>query len=150
MQPIRKILVATDFSLCARAALDAAVELGAALGASILLLHVHPLPTEVLPDGSILSLDGLALERIEHAIDDQLCDERRRAQRRGVDIAVEHDDGEPAEVIVRRARQEGCGLIVVGTHGRRGLARLVLGSVAERVLRSAACPVLVAHQRKEG
>jgi nucleotide-binding universal stress UspA family protein len=150
MRPIKKILVATDFSPCARAALDAAVELAAPLQASILLLHVYAVPTEVLPDGSILSLDGLAVERIERALDDELCDERRRAQRRGVAIAVEHADGQPAEVILRRAAEEHIDLIVAGTHGRRGLKRLVLGSVAERVLRTASCPVLVVRERGEG
>ncbi len=146
MRSIKRILVATDFSPCARAALDTAVELAASLDASITLLHVYAAPTEVLPDGSVLSLDGLALERAERAIDEQLCDERRRAQRRGVVIAVESADGHAADVIVRRAAEERADLVVVGTHGRRGVPRLLLGSVAERVLRAAPCPVLIARE----
>ncbi len=147
MRPIKKILVATDFSPCAQSALDVAVELAAPLRASILLLHVSSVPTEVLPDGSVLNLDGLAIERIERSIDEHLCDERRRAQRAGVTIAVEHADGQPADVILRRAAEEQVDLVVAGTHGRRGLKRLVLGSIAERVLRAAACPVIIVHDR---
>ncbi len=147
MRPIKKILVATDFSPCAQSALDVAVELAAPLRASILLLHVYSVPTEVLPDGSVLNLDGLAIERIERSIDEQLCDERRRAQRAGVTIAVEHVDGQPADIILRRAAEEQVDLVVTGTHGRRGLKRLVLGSIAERVLRAAACPVIIVHDR---
>ena len=149
MRPIKRILVATDFSPCAQAALDVAMELAAPLHASVILLHVYAVPTEVLPDGSVLNLDGLAIERIERSIDEQLCDERRRAQRPGIPISVEHADGQPAEVIVRRAREEKVDLIVAGTHGRRGFRRLVLGSVAERVLRNAACPVIIVHDRGE-
>jgi nucleotide-binding universal stress UspA family protein len=51
-------------------------------------------------------------------------------------------DGDPAQVIVQFARERGCSLIVMGTHGRTGLERLLMGSVAEQVVRKAPCPVL--------
>jgi nucleotide-binding universal stress UspA family protein len=58
-------------------------------------------------------------------------------------------EGHPAETICRVAKEEGCDLIVMGTHGRSGLGRLLLGSVAEQVLREAACPVLTVKMPAE-
>jgi nucleotide-binding universal stress UspA family protein len=149
MQPIHRILVATDFSPCARAALDMAVDLAAAKHASILLLHVYELPTYALPDGSILNLDGMAIERIDRAVDEQLQAERQRVAKSGIAIAVERADGHPADTIARLALEKEIDLVVMGTHGRSGLKRLLLGSVAERVLRTASCPVLVVRERDE-
>jgi universal stress protein A len=150
MSGMKKILVATDFSSCARAALDHAIELASATHASLLLLHDYELPTYALPNGNIYSLDVVAQEQIERSIDEQLASERTHAVKRGVDAAVERATGHPADVILRHAAEQGIGLVVMGTHGRRGLKRLFLGSVAEHVLRAAPCPVLVVREREGG
>ena len=122
---IRKIAVPTDFS----EASDRAVEYGAALarhmGASLYLMHV-------LRDQSHYHLAKARLG----ALADRLTEGVPR-------VTMEVRDGEPAESIAGAAMHYGADLIVMATHARRGLAHLLTGSVAERLIRIACCPVLV-------
>lgn len=145
---IKHILVATDFSPCAREALDLAVELAQEKRAAVTLLHVFRLPIYVLPEGTVLSMDAANVELIERSIDDELAAEQKRVAGTGQVTTSERIEAAViAPAIVERAVKLGCDLIVMGTHGRGGVKRLVLGSVAERVLRSAPCPVLVVRER---
>jgi nucleotide-binding universal stress UspA family protein len=75
---------------------------------------------------------------------DQLWRELERMKQRDITVGMEPmlEDGHPAKQIVQTAKDEGCSLILMGTHGRTGLSRLLMGSVAEHVLRHATCPVL--------
>jgi nucleotide-binding universal stress UspA family protein len=119
---MRQILVATDFSRNADAALAMAVQSARAFHAEIHLLHVFAsADTDVTP----LLEDAVAKARPD------------------VPVTTAAIGGDPAQEIVRYAARYPIDLIVMGTHGRTGLSRLLLGSVAERVLRSARCPVLV-------
>jgi universal stress protein A len=125
MLPIRKILHPTDFSDHSRAAFDLACALARDYGAELLILHVNRATPIYAPDGIVV---GVPVEEpFEHE---------------DPSIKVEHKlvDGDPAEQIVKAAA--GMDLIVLGTHGTTGLARLLMGSVAESVLRNAPCPVL--------
>jgi nucleotide-binding universal stress UspA family protein len=145
---IKHILVATDFSSCARDALDLAVDLAQEKRATVTLLHVFRIPVYALPEGTILSMDAANIELIERSIDDELAAEQKRVARAGCVTTSERvEAADTAHAIVERATKHGCDLIVMGTHGRGGVKRLVLGSVAERVLRSAPCPVLVVRER---
>jgi nucleotide-binding universal stress UspA family protein len=137
MLPIKIILHPTDFSEQSAHAFPLACALGRDYGARIVVAHVFTLQTR----GSLAN--GPAL------IDPLVAEAELRARLEGVrpsdpSIAVEHClcVGDPAAEIVALAREAKADLIVMGTHGRAGVGRLLLGSVAEAVLRHAPCPVL--------
>jgi nucleotide-binding universal stress UspA family protein len=147
MFKIRTILHPTDFSSCSRGAFDAACSMARDLGARLVLLHVAQ-PAEV----HALELVNVMPEASPDDWREQL---ERRLQWLGTDcegILVERwlEEGDPVREILGVAKEAGADLIVMGTHGRRGLGRFLLGSVAEEVLRRAPCPVLtVKKQRPE-
>jgi nucleotide-binding universal stress UspA family protein len=130
----RLILCPTDFSPAAAAAFAAACELARVHGAKIEVLHVAA-PVVSFGDVVASQLPGFR---------DDLREQLRgvRSADPGVLVTTALLEGDPAEMIVDVARTSGCDLIVMGTHGRSGVGRLVLGSVAEQVLRKAPCPVL--------
>jgi universal stress protein A len=142
--PVTKILVPTDFSETADAALEYAKVLAGQLGASLHLMHVFsdpyaaavyvpevyaPVPA-ALPERALDDARQCLLARLT-------ADEEERFS--GTRAIV---SGLTAPQIVRYASEQAMDLIVMGTHGRRGVAHLLLGSVAEHVVRTAACPVL--------
>lgn len=148
---VDKILMPTDFSDCANAALGHAIFLAQQLDAEIHLLHVvlvhaedpHAVGHEFPATDEIFSrLDEIAQSELQRTLgmppDGALT--IHKAQRRAIAAA-------PA--IVQYAADEGIDLIVLGTHGRRGLRRFLLGSVTEEVVRTAACPVLTVHDDEE-
>jgi nucleotide-binding universal stress UspA family protein len=133
---IHTILFATDFSPCSRYALDVAFALARNLGARLLILHVAS-PSPFVTYGEFEKvLDRSAGYR--HELEEKL----RQCERPGCHAEFVLKDGDPAREIIQLAQDASCGLIVVGTHGRTGLDRLLTGSVAEKVLREASCPVL--------
>lgn len=132
-----RVLVALDFSDCSRAALRAAFNVaGRWSPASLLLLTVIP----VQPD------QGEGMDLVEQSVDDlRRMVQAVRGERplpSGVTVQYAAVQGSPAEAIVGQARLFAADLLVVGTHGRKGLDRLILGSVAETVVRNAHCSVL--------
>ena len=141
------ILVPTDFSPPSDAALSCAKELSARFDARLSLLHVVTNPQAAgvwTPDVYIPASPETqerflreARARLENAV---TAEERARFR-----VTIEADIGAVAEKIHDFAREQQVDLVVMGTHGRKGLAHLFLGSVAERVLRSASCPVLTTH-----
>ena len=142
MRPFSKILVPTDFSEHATEALRIAADLSRRYAAPIRIVYVYEPVSYPIPDGHVAFMPA----RVEDAFAEL---EQRLARARDLALsagAVSSDtrvlEGFSADEIVDHARDEGFDLIVMGTHGRRGLAHVVLGSVAERVLRSACCPVL--------
>ena len=139
---VKRILCPTDFSDCSRAALEFALELAQRLGASIRLLHVFQLPQYVgFEDGLTMTAASAGVfTDLRKKADEQLRAEQELCSKAGVSIAIEHVDGVPHAEIIRLSAS--ADLVVMGTHGRTGLPRLVLGSVAERVVRLAKCPVL--------
>ena len=152
MTPITRILVPTDFSATADAALDYAYGLAGKFGASIELLHVLDDPFVV---------DGMSAEAYiseAPALRTAMLQEARERlrHRSGARDGVTHIDtevlfGHGARTIAEYAAERGTDLIVMGTHGRTGFAHLLLGSVAERLVRTAPCPVLtVRHPEAKG
>ena len=148
---VTKILVPTDFSETADAALVYAKTLAAKLGASLHLLHVFQDPSTAIvltPETYIAPIPELR-ERAWDDAWDQLhnrLDPQEHKRFAGTRAVVE---GLAALEIVRYADARGIDLIVMGTHGRRGVAHLFLGSVAEHVMRTARCPVLTVRYAAE-
>jgi nucleotide-binding universal stress UspA family protein len=144
---MRKILVATDFSPHSDAALELALDLAQHYDASLTLLHVCHIPSYVFFGGGAYVPSPELTDDILDDAQRALTQARERAAQSGVAVETHALLGEPAADIVRFAHEHKSDLIVVGTHGRRGLGRLVLGSVAERVVRTADVPVLTARAR---
>jgi len=137
----QKILVPIDFTACSHKAREEALALAGALGARVHLLHVYGI--EGLPDDATLLTSARATEeRAQQRLHDLL----RELSNPAVVAEARARLGDPARSIVEVAGEIGADLIVMGTHGRRGVARLFLGSVAEAVLRSAPCTIMVVRE----
>jgi len=144
-----KILHPTDFSECAEQARTHAIELARVMDAEVVLFHVSvetPLYTESLT----------SMREVQQVYDAQRkwaeeTLEARAAEMRGTGVATRWEiaGGVPFQEIVKAAEREKADLIVMGTHGRHGLERLLLGSVATRVVRTASCPVLTVREKRE-
>jgi universal stress protein A len=143
-----KILHPTDFSECAARAQATAVDLAGKLGGEIVLLQVlveTPLYGEsVLNMPKVQSVYDAQRKWAEATLEARVGDLRQR----GIKASWRAQVGVPFEEIVRVATEERADMIVMGTHGRSGLNRALLGSVAERVIRLAPCPVLTVRQPK--
>jgi nucleotide-binding universal stress UspA family protein len=136
MYRIRTILHATDFSEGSAVALRLACSLAQQHGARLVVVHVAEVPIVPYVGGLLLPESPTYLQDVKAKLLQVGATE--------AGLPVEHRlvEGEPASEIVSLAAEVGADLIVLGTHGRKGLARLFLGSVAEQVLRLAPCPVL--------
>jgi nucleotide-binding universal stress UspA family protein len=147
MVSIKNILVATDFGEAADAALTYGRTLAGAFGATLHVLHVV--------DPAYLAFPGVEAYA---GMTPDLQEQAEEAARIQLDERVLDSDGSgpptrkalgratvPAPAITQYATDERIDLIVMGTHGRRGVAHLLMGSVAERVVRTASCPVLTVH-----
>jgi nucleotide-binding universal stress UspA family protein len=138
MLSIRTILHPTDFTARSDCAFQLACALARAQGAQVVVLHVAaPLPPVVTPGGVITDP---AYGDYEQGVCQRLCELRAPDPQVGVEHRLA--EGEPATEILKVAQEVNADLIVMGTHGRTGIGRLLLGSVAEQVLRKALCPVL--------
>ena len=145
MIKLERIVVPTDFSDCAKQALAYGSELAKRFGAQLHLVHVTQPPAAVyayaapLPEAALYPEEAAEKELAELEVPD--ADELSKVERtvlRGV----------PFVEIVRHAKQNDADLIVMGTHGRSGLQHMLMGSVSEKVVRKASCPVLTV--RPEG
>ena len=143
----RRILCATDFSDTAEAAWGVACELARVHRAELELVHVFV----ELPLYSVAEMPGPGVAQIweeQRAWVQKTLDERAASARStGVLVRTHLKAGTPAAAIVDIMVETGADLIVIGTHGRTGLDRLIIGSVAERVVRLAPCPVLTVKPR---
>jgi nucleotide-binding universal stress UspA family protein len=146
MNPYRHVLVATDFGPAAEAALDHALGIAKSFGAKITLLHCTWLP----PYYYSAYAEGLAwpTAELEGKAKDALEREVAKARTRHPNIESMLVAGDAWKEICKAAKERGADLVVVGTHGRRGLPRMVLGSVAERVVRTSDVPVLTVSVRE--
>ena len=152
---VHSILLPTDFSECARRAVPVAANLARLLHAHVICLHVVE---PVVPPAGWAPMAGTPAVADLGELPDEPAREELPAFSRGeefegldVEDVVAH--GEPAAEIVRVARERGVGLIVISSHGRTGLGRILFGSTAESVVRHAHCPVLVVKppsERDEG
>jgi nucleotide-binding universal stress UspA family protein len=149
MSRSRLILHPSDFSPASRPALAQAIAAAKAQRAQLLVVHVLATSIPMLADGYVSP----------RIYDDLIKSEQAQAQRRlntlvaaakkaGVRATGLLLEGVASEQIVRAARGRRAGMIVMGTHGRTGLAKLFLGSVAERVVGSAPCPVMTVRAKR--
>ena len=135
--PFKKILCPIDFDENSALALDKAAELARPFGCSLIVLHVVPL---VLSMGKVPSPAAM-YEDQEKAARAKLTD-IAKTKLAGLKNELQVYGGDVIEGILSAQRKHQCDLVVMATHGHRGLARMFLGSVAEAVVRKASCPVL--------
>lgn len=141
MPDIHRILCPIDFSDASRHALDHAVVIAGWYQARITALHVEQVPSLVMPP--ILAVaDAPAASERRRLAEELMRSWLAPAVARGIQADVECVEGTPEHQIVKRAASLPADLVVIGTHGRTGFDRLLLGSTAEKVLRKAPCPVL--------
>ena len=137
----KNILVPTDLSAGAEEALEYACELATNFGSTVHLLNVISIPALGVPELGVAMastvIDSIVRdnEQAMSALAQKMCVKARLGQ-------VLLRTGDARDVIINTARELGIDLIVMGTHGRRGVSRALLGSVTETVVRAAPCPVL--------
>jgi nucleotide-binding universal stress UspA family protein len=151
MIDLRLILVPTDFSKSSDNALKYAAAFAEKFGAEVLLLHVVQDVSLFIPE-AVLAAPPLMppVEQFLIAAREALDRTVRALNLPGLAIRSEVSEGVPYEEIVRLARERDVDLIVMGTHGHTGLAQVLLGSICEKVVRRAPCPVLsVRHPEHE-
>src|SRR5262245_26173308 len=147
---LKRILVPTDFSEHSKNALRYAAAFGEKFGAEVYLLHVFQ-------DLAIFQPDAVTVGPVTPPIDEMLAAARTALERsladcriKNVAFKIEVREGTPFEAIVDFAKTQNIDLIVLGTHGRGWLAHVLMGSVAEKVVRKSPCPVLtVRHPEHE-
>ena len=150
---IKRILFATDFSRWASRAEDYACALACSWKASLTVLSIAEFQPGLNPDYPI---NQQYLADLLKQASSQLADLKGRAEQRGILVTTRAATGIPSEELVTAAQAEDSDLIVVGTKGKTGLAHVLLGSTAERVIRGAPCPVLTVRteptdpEREEG
>jgi universal stress protein A len=142
MFPVKKILCPTDFSEPSLKGVKAAAEFVANYPGEVLLLHVippaHTLAPPTIPTGKVLEyyeeLTRFAQRSLDELIEEQFS--------KDLSLSSRVMQGNPADEIIRTASEEKVDLIVIATHGATGWRRFMFGSVAEKVVRMADCPVL--------
>jgi nucleotide-binding universal stress UspA family protein len=146
----KKILCPVDFSDASRSALQVASELARRFGGEVTVFHAYPLPGYTLPEGTVLPATGM-LQELAEQTDALLVRWKAEAVADGAPkVSTAKAVGEPAAEIVAAAEDGKYDAIVVGTHGRSGLAHMLLGSVAERVVRRSPMPVITVRPPKAG
>ncbi len=144
MNPPKILLVPTDFSLASEAALDQAIGLASRLGAKVYVLHAYQLPVVGFPDGVLVPTAEIASRIVTWAQGElAACVAKRKAS--GIEIVPILKQADPREAVLAVAEEVSADLIVMGTHGRRGIARALIGSVAESVVRASPVPVMTVH-----
>jgi nucleotide-binding universal stress UspA family protein len=142
------ILYASDFSTASRRGFATALAMAKASRATLTILHVVVPVVPLVPEQY---LEAATWDRINAQArrwgQRQLTALAQRARRAGVRSVPLLREGDPARQIVLAARSTRAGLLVVGTHGRRGLSKFILGSVAQRVVTTAPCPVVTVRGR---
>lgn len=149
MKPIKRILVPVDFSECSDEAMQYATMVARRLKARVYLVHVIQPFTYGMTETFNLVDHYTALKMIAGPMLDQA---RKKLSKQGVSVETDLLSGPAHREILQKARRVDVDLIVIGTHGRTGMEHLLLGSVAEKVVRMSACPVLTVRpvQRTKG
>lgn len=150
MKTFERILAATDFSPASQPALNEAERLARECGARLLIVHAYQIPA--LP--AVAQAPASVYEDFQRAVradgETRLDALVAHARTRGIEAHGLLREGLPDEEILDTAAKEKADLIVMGTHGRRGLTRAFLGSVATRVLSQSACPVMTVRGAPAG
>ncbi len=145
----KRILVPVDFSDASLAAVALANDLASSTGAHVSLLHVGVFPHFASVELSMMGAAGPTLTRMSEEVAAKI-EERLNALGEehchgDVEVSVTLREGYAPEEILAEVEERGCDLVIMGTHGRTGMQRVLLGSVADRVVRSCPVPVMVTH-----
>jgi nucleotide-binding universal stress UspA family protein len=144
---VKNILVPTDFSAGSQEAVRYPFDLASSLGAALHILHVLENPYAPGAFMEMYAPPPQYLDDIERQAEERLRNSLTREQQERVRVELSTRLGNPASEILDRLDEEpAIDLVVMATHGRGGVARLLLGSVAERIVRSAPCPVLTLRE----
>ena len=141
---LRHLLVPVDFTETSERALEYAVEMARKFESSITVMHAYQIPVYGFPDGAYITGADLA-SQLSNVAQQRLDGVVSSLKASGVPMSSVLRDGVPWEEINAVATETHADLIIIGTHGRRGLARALLGSVAENVIRTSTLPVMVIH-----
>ena len=144
MQTVKTILCPVDFSEGSDRAVEQAAMLAKATGAGVELLHVYQLPVLALPDGVVTATPDFVAKLTTQA-QEALDKHRAQLTAQGITATARLIEGHPVQTIVDHTKQIGASMLVLGTHGRSGFKRFMLGSTTERVVRLASVPVLTVH-----
>lgn len=144
MSRIESILVPVDFGRPSEHALAFAVDLAAQLGASVHVITTYQLPIASFPDGVLVASAEIVSRLIEASQLglDRICAPYKDGK---VPLTSHLEQGDPRETIIALARDRKFSLIVMGTHGRKGISRALMGSTTEAVIRASEVPVLTVH-----
>lgn len=147
----RSMLVALDYTGCAHEVADQAASYASRLGLDVILFHAVDLPAGVtwatpIGEGAV---PPTARQVLQDDARTALGEFLPTFEARNVAARIETPEGDPVDSIIQRAGASDIECVMMGTHGRTGLQRFVLGSVAERVLRHAPCPVVVVRTQGE-
>jgi nucleotide-binding universal stress UspA family protein len=144
---VKTILVPSDFSAGAQTALDHATALARVFNAKIVVLHVIETFTYTMTESlQVVNVYALVKTAVEPVLD-QMVQDLKKEHVTASRLLVQ---GKADQEIVAQAKEAGADLIVMGTHGRRGVSHVFMGSVAERVVRTAPCPVLTVRTPDKG
>lgn len=135
----KKILVGTDGSKFSKVATDKAIDFARAYGGALQVISIVDVPAELYAEAPA-SVEDMVRKAKEYT-----AAVRKQAEAAGVPVETFIGEAETWEAIVKLAREQAVDIIVMGSHGRTGLRRLLMGSVTEKVIGNAACPVLVAR-----
>jgi universal stress protein A len=152
MLSIRRILVPIDFSAPSHAALEYAAGLAERMDAALMVLHAWEPPSYFGPEGVVVAAPGVVhpgLDEVRRSVEREVSQFVKRVPL-PAGAVVRVVQGQAQEAILALAAEPEVDLVVMGTHGRSGLARMLVGSVTEAVVRHAPCPVLTlrAHPDK--
>ncbi len=140
----KHILIATDGSEHANKAVPYGLELAKLTGANVTALTVRPHLDDFVAEGVVITVTNEEREAFKEEVDHHLDFTRKAAREAGIDLeTVQVESGEPWKAIVDAAEQGKCDLIVMSSHGRRGLSALIFGSETQGVLTHCKIPVLV-------
>ncbi len=147
MITFQRILAPIDFSPCSDAALNYAVELTEKFGSELILLYVVPDLSTVVPDAAMpVPTAGPDLDEVIRSAEEAVANLIKEKSLARLNPRTDVRIGSANTEIVQAATEANADLIVIGTHGRTGLSHFFLGSVAEKVIRMAKCPVLTVHE----
>lgn len=151
MTPLKHIVVATDFSENSKEAVEYAADLAKTLGANLTVVHVVEdiLETAASIPNFYAGLEGFDKQLIElkSKVNKELQKEAEKIGKQGVKVKGELLEGNPTVELIKYPQEHPCDLLVLGTHGRTGIPHLLIGSVAEKVVRKSSCAVLTVRKK---
>ncbi len=146
------VVVAVDLHKGSNRVMSRALAAAADTEGTVHLIHVaEPNIANVKPpdDMDAPELTGNDLHKLQEFVQNRVADFKKARPKAWVpEVTIHCDTGDPAETICEYAAEKDADLVVMGTHGRTGIKRLLIGSVAEKVVRGAGCPVLVVREKK--